>query len=103
MRKPVMAGNWKMNKTVTEAVALAQAIHSAVADVAAVDRVLCPPFVCLPAVQNALAGSSIAVGAQNMHWAESGAYTGEVSGPMLQGLAQYDHWPQRAPPIFWRN
>lgn len=89
MRKPMMAGNWKMNKTVAEAVALAQAIQAEVANVETVDRVLCPPFVCLPAVQNALANSSIAVGAQNMHWAESGAYTGEVSGPMLQGLAQY--------------
>ena len=89
MRKPMMAGNWKMNKTVAEAKELAQAIQAEVATVEAVDRVLCPPFVCLPAVQDALANSSIAVGAQNMHWAASGAYTGEVSGAMLQGLAQY--------------
>lgn len=89
MRKPMMAGNWKMNKTPAEAQALAQAIRAAVADVATVDRVICPPFVALPAVQAAVAGSGIAVGAQNMHWADSGAYTGEVSAPMLRGLAEY--------------
>lgn len=89
MRKPMMAGNWKMNKTVAEAVALANEINAAVADVERVDRVLCPPFVSLSAVQNVLANSSVALGAQNMHWAESGAYTGEVSAPMLQGMVEY--------------
>jgi triosephosphate isomerase len=89
MRKPMMAGNWKMNKTVSEAVALAEGIRTAVDGVNNVDRVVCPPFVDLPAVQAALAGSNIAVGAQNMHWAASGAYTGEVSADMLKGLAQY--------------
>lgn len=89
MRKPMMAGNWKMNKTVAEAVALAQAIRDSVAAVESVDRVICPTFVCLPAVQQAVQGSGIAVGAQNMHWAENGAYTGEVSAAMLQGLAEY--------------
>jgi triosephosphate isomerase len=89
MRKPMMAGNWKMNKTPAEAQALAQAIRAAVADVASVDRVICPPFVALPAVHAAVAGSGIAVGAQNMHWADSGAYTGEVSAAMLHGLAEY--------------
>jgi triosephosphate isomerase len=88
MRKPMMAGNWKMNKTVAEAVALAKAIREAVNDENGVDRVVCPPFVDLPAVAEALAGSNIEVGAQNMHWAASGAYTGEVSAPMLAGLAQ---------------
>ncbi len=89
MRKPMMAGNWKMNKTVEEAVALAQAIRDSVSGVESVDRVICPTFVCLPAVQQAVQGSSVAVGAQNMHWAESGAYTGEVSAAMLQGLVDY--------------
>ncbi len=88
MRKPMMAGNWKMNKTVAEAVALAKAIREAVNDENGVDRVVCPPFVDLPAVAETLAGSNIEVGAQNMHWAASGAYTGEVSAPMLAGLAQ---------------
>lgn len=89
MRKPMMAGNWKMNKAVAEAVALAQAIRDSVSGVESVDKVICPAFVCLPAVQQAVQGSGIAVGAQNMHWAESGAYTGEVSAAMLQGLVEY--------------
>ena len=89
MRKPMMAGNWKMNKTIDEAVAAGQGDPGAVNDVNNVDRVVCPPFVDLPAVQPALAGSNVAVGAQNMHWADSGAYTGEVSAAMLKGLASY--------------
>ena len=89
MRKPMMAGNWKMNKSIDEAVALATAIKDAVNAIDSVDRVVCPPFVDLPAVQQALAGSNIAVGAQNVHWAASGAYTGEVSLGMLKGLATY--------------
>lgn len=89
MRKPMMAGNWKMNKSIDEAAALAKAIKDAVNDVNSVDRVVCPPFVDLPAVVDALKGSNVAVGAQNMHWAASGAYTGEVSPAMLKGLVQY--------------
>ena len=89
MRKPMMAGNWKMNKTMDEAVALATAIKKAVNDIDTVERVVCPPFVDLPSVQSVLKGSNIAVGAQNMHWAASGAYTGEVSSEMLMGLVEY--------------
>ena len=89
MRKPMMAGNWKMNKTIAEAVALAQAIHANVAEYNNVDRVICPTAVCLQAVQNYIQGSPVKVGAQNVHWADSGAYTGEISAPMLQGLAEY--------------
>ncbi|GIV70709.1 triose-phosphate isomerase [Caldilinea sp.] len=89
MRRPMMAGNWKMNKTIDEAVTLARAIREQVNDVANVDCVVCPPFIDIPAVSETLKGSNIAVGAQNMHWAESGAYTGEISAPMLKGLATY--------------
>lgn len=89
MRKPMMAGNWKMNKTPNEAAELAQAIRDAVAGVETVDRVVCPPFVALASVHAILDGSSIAVGAQNVHWADSGAFTGEVSAPMLAGLATH--------------
>src|SRR5262245_51863191 len=89
MRKPMMAGNWKMNKTIAEAVALATAIRDQVNTIQTVDRVICPPFVALPAVQTALQGSAIALGAQNMHWADNGAYTGEVSAPMLKGLVSH--------------
>jgi triosephosphate isomerase (TIM) len=89
MRKPIIAGNWKMNKTPTEATELARALASLAGSHPAVETVVCPPFVDLPAVAEVLRGSGVAVGAQNLHWAESGAYTGEVSAPMLVGLAQY--------------
>lgn len=89
MRRPMMAGNWKMNKTIAEAVELAQSLEEKVATYTNVDRVLCPPFVSLPAVSAALSASEVAVGAQNLHWAESGAYTGEISAPMLQNLVEY--------------
>ena len=89
MRRPMMAGNWKMNKTPGEAVQLAHAIADAVANVSNVDCVVCPPFVALSAVGVALQGTTVALGAQNVHWADNGAYTGEVSAPMLRGLVSY--------------
>jgi len=89
MRKPMMAGNWKMNKRPDEAVALAQEIIAAVSEQDTVDCVICPPFVALSAVKTLVAESSVALGAQNMHWEASGAYTGEVSAPMLQGLVSH--------------
>lgn len=88
-RKPMMAGNWKMNKTPAEAGALAQSIRTTVGEVDSVDRVLCPTYLGLAAVAKAVEGSTIAVGAQNVHWADSGAFTGEVSAAMLKGLAEY--------------
>jgi len=89
MRKPMMAGNWKMNKTIDEASALAEEIRSQVAAIEAVDRVLCPPYISLPAVSLSVHGTSIEVGAQNMHWEESGAYTGEISPSMIVDFAKY--------------
>jgi triosephosphate isomerase (TIM) len=89
MRTPVMAGNWKMNKSISEAVELARAILDGAGEIQEVERIICPAFVCLPAVQQTLLGSSIAVGAQNLHWADGGAFTGEVSAPMLKALVQY--------------
>jgi triosephosphate isomerase (TIM) len=89
MRTPMMAGNWKMNKTVDEAVQLAQAIQGAVASYENVARVVCPAAVALPAVRAVLHNGPVAVGAQNVHWEASGAFTGEISAPMLQGLADY--------------
>ena len=86
MRKPIIAGNWKMNKTPAETAALIKALVPLVADVDSVDIVVCPPFVDLAAAKEALAGSNIALGAQNMHYEESGAYTGEVSPGMLLAL-----------------
>lgn len=89
MRKPILAGNWKMNKTPAEAVEFVRAIRPLVTPNPQVETVVCVPFVSLPAVADALRGVKIGVGAQNMHWAESGAYTGEVSAAMLAGLADY--------------
>ncbi len=84
-RKTIAAGNWKMNKTATEAVAFINELKPKVAD-AENEVVVGVPFICLPAVVEACKGSNIKVAAQNMHWEEKGAYTGEVSGPMLADL-----------------
>ncbi|MBI5053075.1 MAG: triose-phosphate isomerase [Chloroflexi bacterium] len=94
-RIPVIAGNWKMNKTPAEAAELARTFVSAFAATARVEVILCPPFVCLPAVHAALqnppegskpsGGFKIGLGAQNLHWEKSGAFTGEISAPMLSG------------------
>lgn len=89
MRKPIMAGNWKMFKTISEATALAGAIKESAAGVSTVDVVLCPPFTAIAAVAEAVKGSEVKVGAQDMFWAEQGAFTGEVSPLMLEGLCQY--------------
>lgn len=83
-RKTVIAGNWKMNKTVTETAALVEQIRSA-ADTSACEVVVCPPFTNLQAAC-AASGSDIKVGAQNVHFAASGAYTGEISADMLLSL-----------------
>ncbi|HRF49249.1 MAG TPA: triose-phosphate isomerase [Anaerolineales bacterium] len=89
MRTKIIAGNWKMNKTPAEAAALAQALVAEIGAVSGVERVVVPPFVALASVAPVLVGSGIGLGAQNLHWADSGAYTGEVSAPMLKGLCQY--------------
>ena len=89
MRTPFIAGNWKMHKTVAEAVALAQGLRDALEGVAGCDVAICPAFPALVAVREVLAGSDIGLGAQNMHWEEQGAFTGAVSPPMLQGLCDY--------------
>ncbi len=84
-RKTIAAGNWKMNKTPKEAVAFVNELKASVAD-AANEVVVGVPFVCLPGVIDAVKGTNIKVAAQNMHWEEKGAFTGEVSGPMLADL-----------------
>lgn len=89
MRKPIIAGNWKMYKTIAEAVDLVREMRRALNDVATVESVVCPPFIAIPAVADALSGTKVAVGAQNMFWAKEGAYTGEISPVMLQGLVKY--------------
>ena len=85
MRKAIIAGNWKMNKTVSEALKLVEELKPLVSD-AKCDVVVCPPYVCLDAVVKSVKGSNIKVGAQNMHYEENGAYTGEVAPNMLKNI-----------------
>ncbi len=82
MRKKIIAGNWKMNKTASEATALVEAIKAKVAG-ANCDVVVCPTAICIPAAVAAADGSNIEVGAQNVHFEKSGAFTGELAGNML--------------------
>ena len=88
MRTPFIAGNWKMHKTIAEAVALAQELRVALENVEGCDVAVCPPAPALFPMREALAGSAIGLGAQNMHWEEQGAFTGEVSPLILQGLCE---------------
>jgi len=89
MRVPMIAGNWKMNTTVSEAVKLVKEMLPELEPIDNVDRVICPPFVSLAAVKELLKGSAVKLGAQNMYFEEKGAYTGEVSPLMLAELCQY--------------
>jgi len=89
MRTPFIAGNWKMNKTADAAVAFVTEIAPELNAIDGIDIAVCPPFIAIPAVAHALAATKIGVGAQNMYYETSGAYTGEVSPAMLQGLCRY--------------
>jgi triosephosphate isomerase len=86
IRKFLIAGNWKMHKTAPDAVELVQQLHAEVGKETDVGVAVCPPFTCLESVGRALEGSTIKLGAQNMHPEASGAYTGEISGEMLRTL-----------------
>lgn len=88
-RRPIVAGNWKMNTTVAEARDLAGEIVLSCGDIVSADVVLCPPFVSLTTVREMIAGSPLLLGAQTMNAKASGAYTGEVSWSMLQGLCSH--------------
>ena len=89
MRTPLIAANWKMNETVEEARTLVYAMSARLRDIKGVEKVLCPPFTALLAVHAQLEGSDLGLGAQNMHWEEKGAFTGEVSPVMVKELCQY--------------
>src|SRR5690554_2787981 len=82
----LIAGNWKMNTTLSDAVDLAKGVVDAVGDPGGVDVAVCPPFVSLDAVFGVLRGSPVRLGAQNLHFEEEGAYTGEVSAAMLKSV-----------------
>ncbi len=89
MRTPIIAGNWKMFKTVQESVDFVKQLAPALEAYGSVERVVCPTFVALYSVAEALKDTPIKVGAQSVHWEESGAYTSQISPTMLQGIAEY--------------
>lgn len=86
MRKPIIAGNWKMHKTAGEGVSLVQELNALTNTVKDVEIVVCPPFTTLAAVANAVKGTNIGLGAQNMHWEDKGAFTGEIAPGMLKDI-----------------
>lgn len=85
MRKPIIAGNWKMHKTIAEAVEFVNEIKGKVNNTD-VEAVICAPFTLLKDLKEATKGTPIKIGAQNMHYADNGAFTGEISAPMLKEL-----------------
>ena len=89
MRKPILAGNWKMNMTIADATAFVRSIRRGLNNIKGVDSVICPPFTALAALKDLLSATDIGLGAQNMHWEEGGAYTGEIAPAMLTELCQY--------------
>lgn len=89
MRRPFVAGNWKMNKSVEQATLLIADMLPGLEAIKTVDRVVCPPFTSLMVVSGMLAGTEIGLGAQNLHWEESGAFTGEVSPQMVKEFCNF--------------
>ncbi len=89
MRRPFVAGNWKMNKTVEQATLLVAGMLPGLQAIRTVDRVICPPFTSLMTLAGMLSGTEIGLGAQNLHWEASGAFTGEVSPEMVKEFCQY--------------
>lgn len=89
MRRPLVAGNWKLNKTAEQATLLIADLLSGLKAVNSVDCVICPPFTALMVAADMLRGSSVGLGAQNLFWEDSGAYTGEISAPMLKEFCDF--------------
>jgi triosephosphate isomerase len=89
MRTPLVAGNWKMNKSIAEARELITNMSVNLREITHVEKVVCPPFTSLMAASELLKGSDIGLGAQNMHWEEKGAFTGEISPSMVKELCSY--------------
>jgi triosephosphate isomerase len=88
-RRPIVAGNWKMNTTLSEGLALVDQMLPGLNALSSVERVVCPPFVSVAAIADRLRGTEIGVGAQNMSAEPKGAFTGEIAANMLEGLATY--------------
>lgn len=89
MPATVVAGNWKMNTTLDEAKALAEGVRALSPSAPGVEVILCPPAISLAGVRDAVSGSPVKVGAQNLYFEDSGAFTGEISAPMLAGVCEY--------------
>ncbi len=89
MRMPIIAGNWKMNTTTSEAVELVKAMRSELEGAGDIEKVICPPYVSLAPVGGLLKGGSVKLGAQNLYFAEKGAYTGEISPGMVAELCEF--------------
>jgi triosephosphate isomerase len=89
MRVPLIAGNWKMNTTVTEALDLVKAMRDELEQIGNIEKVICPPFVSLATVAVLTKGSSLKLGAQNVFFEENGAYTGEISPLMIEELCEF--------------
>jgi len=86
MRKPVIAGNWKMNKTISESIELVNSLKRELIDIDEVEIIVCPVYTALSDVSDLLVDSNISLGAQNVYWETSGAFTGEISSPMLKDV-----------------
>ncbi|OGX38768.1 MAG: triose-phosphate isomerase [Omnitrophica WOR_2 bacterium RIFCSPHIGHO2_02_FULL_52_10] len=86
MRKLIIAGNWKLNKTSREAIEFVTLLKRELCDISGVDIIVCPPATALSDVQDVLTDSNIALGAQNVYWEDEGAFTGEVSAPLLKDI-----------------
>ncbi len=86
MRRPVIAGNWKMHMELDEVTNYASRFGKAISDVKDRDIIICPPFIYLRTLIEALQGTPVSIGAQMMYWEDKGAYTGEISGPMLRSI-----------------
>src|SRR5689334_13971721 len=89
MRTPLVAGNWKMNKTVAEAGELVSTMKPKLQEIANVEKVLCPPYLAIPLLSEMLKGSGIGLGAQNLYWEQKGAFTGEIAPGMVREFCGY--------------
>ena len=89
MRTPLVAGNWKLNKTISESRQLLADMLPGLMGISGVEKLLCPPFTALSTVAAEISGKEISLGAQDLFWETSGAYTGEISAPMIAELCQY--------------
>jgi len=89
MRKPIIAGNWKMHKTINESIEFVKQLAPELSAFSGIERVVAPTFLALHAVASALEGTGIFVSSQQVHWEEKGAYTSQIAPNMLRGIADY--------------